>query len=359
MMYLRYVCLLVVTAGLALSQMKMSVDQLNGFIKTSVQNHLDDREVAKYVGRVQLTNKLEASRVEDMRIMGAGPKTVLALRELIESSRKLPDAPPPAPPKPAPGTVKTAPPPDYDKILQQVSEMAKNYSANLPNYICAQVTRRFVDPTGAENWKTADTIHEQLTYYEQKEAYKVMMVNGKAAPETLTHEKLGGATSSGEFGSILAGIFADHSDTQFSWDHLGKLRGRIMYVLAFDIPASRSNYTIYHHGTQRKIVAGQRGLIYADRDTSMIMRIKLECTEIPTDYPIQKVDLDLNYDFVKIADNEFLLPLRSELRSKEGSYLVKNETEFRLYRKYGTQSDIKFGEITDDVLKQIEKNEKK
>lgn len=354
-MYLRYVGLCLALAGVVFSQTKMSVEQLSGFIKSSVQNRHEDKKVAEFVQRVQLTNRLEASRVEDLRVLGAGPKTVLALRELIESSRQLPAPPPPAPPKPEAATTKTPPPPDFDKIVQQVSDQARNYSANLPNYICAQVTHRFVDPTGSENWKSADTIQEQLTYFEQKENYKVVMLNGKAAPETVTHDKLGGATSSGEFGSILSGIFAPESHTVFTWDHLGKWHGRIMYVLGFEIPASRSNYTIYHQGTQRKITAGQRGVIYADRDTGMVMRIKLECTEIPADYPIQKVDLELNYDFIKIAESEFVLPLRSELRSKEGSYLVKNETDFRLYRKYGTSSDIKFEEFIEDKPKQPQK----
>lgn len=352
-MYSRYVCLLVVAAVLAVAQRKLTVDELEGFIKSSVTNHLDDRKVAESVKKFQLTHRLEAGRVEDMRIMGAGPKTVLALRELIETSHSLPEAPAAAPPKPtAAAPVKTPPPPNFDKILQDVTDHARNYSANLPNYICAQVTRRYVDPTGAENWRTADTIQEQLTYFEQNEKYKVVMVNGKAAPETLTHDKLGGATSSGEFGSILHAIFAENSHTEFSWERLAKLRTRIMYVIAFEIPASRSTYTIYHAGSQRKITAGQRGVVYADRDTGMIMRIKLECTEIPPDYPIQKVDLDLNYDFIKINEREFVLPLRSELRSKEGSYLVKNETDFRLYRKFGTESEIKFEEFVDDKVKQ-------
>ena len=354
-MFLRNVCLVLALAGLALSQMKMSVEELSGFVKSSVQNRLEDKKVADIVQRVQLANRLEASRVEDLRILGAGPKTVLALRGLMESSAKLPAPAPPPPPKPAAATTKTPPPENFQKIVEDVTERARNYSANLPNYICAQVTKRYVDPTGSENWKLVDTIQEQLTYFEQKENYKVVMVSGKAAPETLKHEQLGGATSSGEFGSILSGIFAPETQTEFSWDHLGKWQTRIVHVLAFNVPLSRSNYTIYHQGSQRKITAGYHGLIYADRDTGMVMRIKMECQEIPPDYPIQKVELDLNYGFIKIGENEYVLPLRSELRSKEGSYLVKNETDFRLYRKYGTDSVIKFDVLEEDKPKQPEK----
>ena len=44
----------------------------------------------------------------------------------------------------------------------------------------------------------------------------------------------------------------------------------------------------------------------------------------------------------KIAGQEFLLPLKSELHSKDGRYSTKNETEFRNYNKYGTESSITF-----------------
>jgi hypothetical protein len=65
------------------------------------------------------------------------------------------------------------------------------------------------------------------------------------------------------------------------------------------------------------------------------------------DFPVQSVDLDLNYDFTKIAGKDFLLPLKSEIHSREGKYLVKNQVEFRLYNKFGTESEIKFGDVPD------------
>jgi len=38
-------------------------------------------------------------------------------------------------------------------------------------------------------------------------------------------------------------------------------------------------------------------LIFADRDTKSVMRIKIECDTIPPDFPIQQVSLNLDYDF--------------------------------------------------------------
>src|SRR5207245_3410040 len=136
---------------------------------------------------------------------GIGPKTVQALRDLSEASASLPAAPPPAAPPPKP----VIPPPsaaEQKRVLAAATEYALNYTKKLPDFICSQVTRRYVDPTGKEVWRPQDTILERLSYFEQHEDYKVVMVNDR--PTDIAHEKLGGsATSSGEFGSIMKEVF--------------------------------------------------------------------------------------------------------------------------------------------------------
>ncbi len=98
--------------------------------------------------------------------------------------------------------------------------------------------------------------------------------------------------------------------------------------------------------SQRRIIAGYHGFVYADRDTKMVMRILLECEEIPPDFPIQDVKLDLWYGVTRIGDKDFVLPVRYELTSHDGKYLVRNEAEFRLYRKFESDATIMFD--TDD-----------
>jgi hypothetical protein len=330
-------------AAVATAQMPMTVAQLKAFIRSSIQMKHDDVKVAQYVKRIKLSDKLDDRTVEELQGMGAGPRTVAALRELSGSSASLPAPPPPPPPKP----VVVIPPPDsieQKRILAEITENALNYSKNLPNFICTQVTRRNVDPSGMENWQLMDTIQEQLSYFEQKENYKVTMVNSRMVTN-LKHEQLGGATSSGEFGSMLYEIFSPESDTEFNWERWATLRGRRMYVFNFRVPQSRSKYSILDVPSRRQIIAGYHGLVYADRDTGIVMRIKLDCEEIPADFPIQNVSLDLNYDFTKIADQEFVLPLKAELRSRQGKYLVRNDVEFHLYRKFGADASVTFDPI--------------
>src|SRR6185369_16847747 len=74
-------------------------------------------------------------------------------------------------------------PPDSEtqaKILDAIRDYARTYTQNLPNFICAQITRRQIDASGTgEHFQSVDKIQEQLTYFDHHEAYKVIMVNNQ------------------------------------------------------------------------------------------------------------------------------------------------------------------------------------
>jgi len=330
----------------AQAQRQISVAQLETFIKSSIQLKMPDQQVADYIHKIKLTNKLDERTVEDLLGQGAGKRTVAALKELITESSAL-SAPPPPGAAPAPVVIPAPDSIEQKRILAEITQNALAYTENLPNFLCEEVTRRHGDPTGQENWRLIDTVQERLTYFEHKEDYKVVAVNNQLVT-AMSHDQLGGATSAGEFGSMLAEIFSPETETSFDWERWATLRGRRMYVFSFRVRQSRSQYSIEERESRRRIIAGYHGLIYADRETGMVMRIMMECDDIPTDFPIQKVSLDLNYDFIKVSDQEFVLPLRADLRSREGRFLVWNQIEFHLYRKFGTESTIKF-DIDDAV----------
>lgn len=335
----RRMLLLVCCAGLlASAQSRLSVEQLKEFIRSSVALKHDDRKVAEFLKKIKLTNQLDQATIEEMQGLGAGPHTVAALKTLSESTIGLPKAPPPPPkpvyvPPPAPSSVEQA------RILQAAKEYALNYSARIPDFICTQVTRRFIDPSGMESWRGEDVIQERLSYFEGHEDYKVVLYNNHVAE--MSHEKLGGATSSGEFASMMREIFDPHTETEFDWERWGTLRGRRMHVFSYKVLQSRSKYSIYSGSANQRIVAGYHGLIYVDRDTEAVLKITLQADDLPVGFPIREVNLSLDYDHVSISDHDFILPLKAVLTSREGAkFLIKNEVEFRMYRKFSAESSI-------------------
>ena len=330
----------------ALAQMKMTVQQLVAFIRSSIQLRHDDRKVADYVKKIRLSDRLDDRMVEELQGMGAGPSTVVALRALSAASTGLP-VPLPPPPKPVAVAIPAPDSVEQKRILDEVTRNALEYTKSLPNFICLQVTRRYADDSGFDHYRLLDTVAERLSFFEQKEEYKVVSVNGVPTVGR-SHEQLGGATSSGEFGSMLADIFSPESQAEFGWERWATLRGKRMYVFAFQVPQGTSKYSIYHQTSGRKVIAGYRGLIYADRETRQVMRIRFEVENLPVDFPIQSVELDLNYDYNTISGQRYLLPLKSELRSREGKYLVKNDSEFRLYNRFGADTSIQF-DVPDEL----------
>jgi hypothetical protein len=348
-------CRAFVFLGMALAaygQRQMSVPDLVTFIKSSIQLRNDDRAVADMVKRLQLTSRLDAGTVEDLQGLGAGPRTLAALRELITASASLPVAAPVAPPPPQ-AVIPSPSPAELKMILAEITEKALDYTKSLPNFICAQVTTRSFDPSGTESWHQQDKIQEQLSYVDGQEDYKVVLVNNLPVVN-MKHSQLGGITSSGEFGTMLYQIFAPQTQTQFEWERWATLRGKRMYVFGFRVAQANSDYSIYHQPSGRTIVAGYHGLIYADAVTKQIMRIKMDCDGLEA-FPINQVSLTLDYAPTKISEQEFVLPMAAEVRSREGRTMGRNVMQFSLYRKFSSEATITFDTpdpIPEDQLKE-------
>src|SRR5665213_178034 len=335
---LRSIALFLGMALAAYGQRRMSVPDLVTFIKSSIQLHNDDRAVASMVRRLKLTSRLDAGTVEDLQGMGAGPQTLAALRGLIAASASLPVEV--APPPPPPVVIPPPSPAELKEILAEITEKALDYTKSLPNFICAQVTTRSFDPSGTESWHQEDKIQEQLSYVDGKEDYKVVLVNNLPVTN-MKHEQLGGVTSSGEFGTMLYQIFTPGTQTQFAWERWATLRGKRMYVYSFRVAQDHSDYSIYHQPSGRTIVAAYHGLVYADAVTKQIMRIKMDCDGLEG-FPINQVSLTLDYAPTRISEQEFVLPMAAEIRSREGRAMDKNMMQFSLYRKFGADATIIF-----------------
>jgi len=107
--------------------------------------------------------------------------------------------------------------------------------------------------------------------------------------------------------------------------------------------------------SRREYTSAYQGLVYADVQTKTIMRITLETTGIPADFPVHEVKITLDYSPTKIAGQEYVLPYHYELTSKEVGGDSTNRADYRLYQKFGAESGITFGDIApipEDQLKE-------
>ena len=333
----RLLALLLLGVCLATAQTRMTLEQLRSFIESSKKLGHSDKKVADYVKNIRLTHRLDESAVEDLQASGAGPRTLEALRALSATTRELPAAPAP-PPKVAP---KPIPPPDQteqNRVLEEARQYGIDYTRNLPNFICTQVTRRYVDESGLEFYGLADTVIAKLSYDGKREDYRVMLVNNRVVDTTM--DRIGGATSTGEFGSMMKEIFDADTQTRFRWDRWGTLRGRRMHVFRYEVDKERSKWQITYERVA-SVVPAYRGLIYVDRDLGSIMRISFEAVDMPAMFPIQKASTVLDYDFAEIGGKQYIVPLKARIEMRAGKLLTRNDVEFRFYKRFGAEATIR------------------
>ncbi len=334
------VAILFVALG-ATAQIKFTVEQLVSFVKSSVRLKHPDAQVANYLKKVALSEQLPAGRIEDLLASGMGPKTYDQLQLMVAATASLPVAKVAA--QPAEQTMaQLIPPPspaEQRKLIEELREYSLNYDKTLPDFLCTQVTRRFYDPSGLEYWVSADTITAKLSYFQRKEEKKVLFVNNQY--KDIDWEKLGGASSTGEFGDMLREIFERDTEATFQWERWGKLRTKRTHVIRYNVQQANSKWAIVYEKSMT-IRPAYTGLIYADASNGMIMRVTLEALDMPASFPVQVARNQLDYDYTVISGSTFLLPLRAEVRMREGRLLIRNDIEFRNYRKFGADTSITF-----------------
>ncbi len=261
---------------------------------------------------------------------------------------------------------------EQEKSIAAIRVYAEAYTGNLPNFICSQLTRREVvlapgdDLSGVRESgmnrgggsrigaggerKSTDTFEEQLGYFDRKENYQLLKVNGRK--QKPGEPRPPGMTSTGEFGTTLRAVFDPDSKTEFEWKRRDSLRGQPVEVFAFRVgrPSSRAQLDV----PSRSVVVGYHGLVFAERDSHIVLRLTTEA-EAPKDFPLQDVTHLLDYGPVEIGGQRFMLPLHGEMQTRMSEQFMKygreggtskqvflrNQVDFREYRKYTAESVLK------------------
>jgi hypothetical protein len=354
-MQLRLFLLLAACCFALEAQMALTAGQIEEMVRSSLALKEDDGKIAKFLKGVKLSGKLDDKTVQDLEAQGAGPKTSKVLEQLRDKTAALkgpaqnsgPSQPSLSMTPVAKPAYKQPPPPDsihQKQILDQMRSYAVSYISSLPNFLCVQSTTRYASFDGGDRYRLMDRVLAKLSYNNGHEDYKVYSVNNQLVDTTM--DKLGGAVSTGEFGSLLKSVFDRKSEAEFGWDHWATLRGKRMAVFNYSIDSGNSDFSLdFDHGAQR-IVTSYKGLVYADQNTGVITRVTFNAVNIPAGFPIRKATTRLDYDDVKINDISYLVPLASTTwMIGPNNVYTRNEEVFRLYQKFGTNSDIKYSDV--------------
>ncbi len=231
---------------------------------------------------------------------------------------------------------------DQSRVLAAAREIALNYTANLPNFVCSEKITRYVAPPGAPRWISHDTLTLEVGYSRKGETYKLVAIDDKPTKKKM--DKTGGFHSSGEFGSLLASTFRLESRTHFQWERWTTIRNRMALVFSYRIAQPYSGYAIDLRNRSKRYqgVTGVKGLVYIDRQTNQVLRLTAEADDLPPKWPAMRTPAVLDYDFVEIAGQRYLLPKTLDSKVLLPDENSRNLVEFQNYRKFGSDVSVTF-----------------
>jgi hypothetical protein len=320
---------------------------------------LTSQELVRLVYQLPKNPEMRDQVVEAIRTRGIGFPLTDGMRTLVASKsgndatlrRTLEEAERRrANPK---GAAVVPPPADANDLLERCRAATMAAAGSMPDFIVRQQIARYVSYGNTKNWKPDDTLAVAVSYRQSEgEQYKLLSVNG-VPPTTGGREgstygdKLSGATSTGEYVSRLVSLFAETSRTEFRALDTDLLRGRPTVVYEFDVQKQYSPQILkwsQSGSSGVETIVGSHGRIWIDREKNRVLRLDVNATDIEPGFPITASNNVIDYDWVSINDNPYLLPTRSvlEMSFHAGNMAgqSRNDIRFRGYQKFGSELKI-------------------
>jgi hypothetical protein len=247
--------------------------------------------------------------------------------------------------------------PEANELLERTRTATLAAAAAMPDFLVKQLIKRSYAYGNTNNWIPQDNLTIAVGYRANAgEEYKVLAVNGvplgQEAKQSHDYRKdvPGGATSSGvEYISAVADVFKPESKTEFKLADTDLIQGRRTLVFEYQVekPFSTLNLSASEgpsDSTSSTATVGSRGRVWIDRETNRVLRFEQIATEIPAGFPITAASSVIDYDWVTINENKYLLPTHSEivLTNVQGSQSrqSRNEIRFRGYQKFGAELKV-------------------
>ena len=223
--------------------------------------------------------------------------------------------------------------------MDAIRTYSQQYVSNLPNFICTQVIHQFEAGVGAKHWRKNDTLTNKLSYSEGRERRTLELVNDKSPKRGKRLQTP--LITEGEFGSILSRLFDPASEASFSWSGWETMRRKRVAVFTFFVAQEHSSLRLSLNDREGILVAYD-GFLYADPENGTVYRVKDKALRIPAVLQTRSIGTTVDYDEVAIGDKKSILPVQATVELGLWSSDIRNEMEFRDYRKFEADSTITF-----------------
>src|ERR1039458_7829340 len=184
----------------------------------------------------------------------------------------------------AAGWAQAPTPEETGAAMEKIRIVALAYARSLPDFVCTQLVHRYIDLTRRSLWRPLDTLTIKLSYFEQREDHKLVLIDG--TPSEKSYVDLNGAVTTGEFGAVLQQIFDPASQAVFTWEKWTKVGKRRAAVYLFHVDERHSSYSLNFRASAEiaRATVGYRGMVAVDCETGDVLRLTYTADAIPKTY---------------------------------------------------------------------------
>ena len=129
-------------------------------------------------------------------------------------------------------------------------------------------------------------------------------------------------------------VFEDRGETQ--------LDGRP--ARRYDFRVSRATSGSRLRVNDREAVVGFHGSFYADPVTLDVRRMEVEAEDIPAELNVLDAETTVDFGRLRIGDEDFLLPVESQLMMAMPDVVNRNSVRFSSCRKFTGESTLSFND---------------
>lgn len=232
------------------------------------------------------------------------------------------------------GASADAPPPNAP-LIERARYAAFQFSQKLPNFICQEYMARYVQR--GEDKRPLDIVSAEVVYNDGHESYRNVKVDGRPTDKGMMETS--GSRSTGEFASMLLDLFSTNTDAQFQAGGRTVISGSIAQVYDFTVRQQNSHWNV--QAESKSIRPAYKGSVWVDPSTARVLRIEMQATDIPPDFPMDQIETTVDYAYTTIAANSSLLPVHAENLGCQRSSpdCSHNIIDFRNYHQF--KADVK------------------
>jgi hypothetical protein len=230
-------------------------------------------------------------------------------------------------------------------LLPRIREKMTGVLLRQPNYTCTETVERTRQVVGSRA-RIEDTLRLEVALVDGKE-----MFAWPGSKQFEDHD-LSELVSTGMFGN---GNFAIYARILFlanvaSFEDRGEIELDGHRTQRYDFRVARTTSGHRLRVNDREATVGFHGSFYADPVTLDVRRMEVIAEDIPADLGVLDAETTVDFDRLHIGDEQFLLPVESQLMMAMPDVVNRNSVRFSACRKFAGESTLLFDDpVLNDV----------